>query len=391
MRDTLFLAIQYIKFHRAKTFALGAAITLALYFPWTLSLIVQETETALLSRASNTPFLLGAKGSRNDLALHGLYLGSPVEDTIPYSELESINTSGLADGTPLFIRHTASEFPVVGTSLEYLDFRGLKLNQGRRFRRLGEAVVGATVASALGLKVGDGLVSDTSDGFGLTGVYPLKMRIAGVLAPEGTPDDGAVFVDVKTAWVIEGIGHGHQDLQTVEDDGAILERTADRIVANAALREYNEITDETIDRFHFHGAISENPLTAVIVTPHDQKGEALIRGRYLRSEAPVTLIRSLDVVESMFSVVFNIKRYFDRYSVFVALSCGLLIALVVSLSIQLRERELRTMVSIGCAPGRQWGLVAAELALTLSGAIALTGLLVALTLWNRDSILNLIF
>ena len=30
------------------------------------------------------------------------------------------------------------------------------------------------------------------------------MTVTGVLAPTGTPDDDAVLVDIKTAWVIEG-------------------------------------------------------------------------------------------------------------------------------------------------------------------------------------------
>ena len=40
--------------------------------------------------------------------------------------------------------------------------------------------------------------------FDLAGVYPLKMKAAGVLAPSGTPDDDAVFVNVK-----EEITHSH--------------------------------------------------------------------------------------------------------------------------------------------------------------------------------------
>ena len=41
--------------------------------------------------------------------------------------------------------------------------------------------------------------------------------MVGILAPTSTPDDEAVFVDIKTAWVISGIGHGHEDVVTAED------------------------------------------------------------------------------------------------------------------------------------------------------------------------------
>ena len=48
----------------------------------------------------------------------------------------------------------------------------------------------------------------------LAGDYPLKMKVVGILAASNSADDGAVFVDLKTQWVIEGFGHGHQDLES---------------------------------------------------------------------------------------------------------------------------------------------------------------------------------
>ena len=56
--------------------------------------------------------------------------------------------------------------------------------------------------------VGGHVVSSPESVFDLAGVYPLKMAVVGVLAPTHTPDDDAVFVDVKTAWVIAGLAHG---------------------------------------------------------------------------------------------------------------------------------------------------------------------------------------
>jgi putative ABC transport system permease protein len=70
-----------------------------------------------------------------------------------------------------------------------------------------------------------------------------------------------VFTDVKTAWVIAGIGHGHDDVVTADAEG--------NITANAAITEVQRITPENIDSFHFHGAVSDYPLSAVLVVPYD--------------------------------------------------------------------------------------------------------------------------
>ena len=61
----------------------------------------------------------------------------------------------------------------------------------------------------LGLGPGDSLVSSPENFFDLAGVYPLKMEIVGVLETSDSPDDLAVFTDLKTNWIIMGLGHGH--------------------------------------------------------------------------------------------------------------------------------------------------------------------------------------
>ena len=83
----------------------------------------------------------------------------------------------------------------------------------------------------MGLGVGDYVISSPESVFDLAGVYPLKMPVVGVLAPSFSPDDEAVFVDIKTTWVIQGLGHGHQNLNSRESIGQILKRDGDNIVA----------------------------------------------------------------------------------------------------------------------------------------------------------------
>ena len=78
----------------------------------------------------------------------------------------------------------------------------------------------------------------------------------GILAGTGTTDDEAVFVDIKTSWVIAGIGHGHD---SVLSPGA----TQGDIVAAANIVEFNRITQENIDSFHFHGDPASYPVSAI--------------------------------------------------------------------------------------------------------------------------------
>ena len=59
--------------------------------------------------------------------------------------------------------------------------------------------------------------------------------------------------------MIEGLGHGHQDLADPEAASGVLRTEGDRIIANASVVQYNEITADNIDSFHFHGDLSAFP------------------------------------------------------------------------------------------------------------------------------------
>ena len=39
--------------------------------------------------------------------------------------------------------------------------------------------------------------------FDIAGVYPLKMEVVGILEATHTSDDLGIFVDLKTAWIIQ--------------------------------------------------------------------------------------------------------------------------------------------------------------------------------------------
>ncbi len=374
MRHTAILAWRYVTYHRGKTAILIAAITLVVALPLAVYRIVDHYERMLTERAEKTPLLIGARGSRFDLAFHALYFRGKVPAGLRMAESNRILESDLAVPTPLHVRFTAKGYPVVGTTLEYFDERGLRAGAGTLPVRLGDCVLGSGVAAALDLGPGDRLISDPENVFDLAGQYPLNMRVSGVLAQTAGPDDGAVFVALETAWVIEGLGHGHEDLAEA-DDSVVLDRDDETIVANAALPQYQEITEENVESFHFHGDPDEFPVTAILAWPRDEKSETILRGRYVGNDTSAQALVPLEVVEELFGLVFRIKRFFDAQAALVAVSTTLFLALVVLLSLRLRLEERRTMHKIGCSRATVIGLHVMELGMILGVSIVLAGAL----------------
>jgi putative ABC transport system permease protein len=233
-------------------------------------------------------------------------------------------------------------------------------------------VVGAHIARARGLKPGDSLFSSPEQVFDIAGTYPLKMRVTGVLAESYSPDDDAVFVDTKTAWLIEGRAHGHNDLAKPDANAEVLKREEGNVVGNAAVRMYNEVTDTNIGGFHFHGDIADYPLTAAIVLPRDAKSEAILTGRFQDTKTSSQLIRPRDELNTVLSTLFRIEGAVVAGLALIACAAAAISFIVFTLSFKMRAREFATLADIGVSPRTLATIKAFEVAL-----IGLAGLVIA--------------
>ena len=375
MRQIFYLAWRYLAFHRIKTAILVTAITLIFYLPVGLRVLVEQSSEQLTARAEATPLLVGSKGSPLELVLNSLYYRSEYPQPIPYSESERVSESGLAQAIPLYVRYHSRGNPIVGTSFEYFEFRGLRIESGRQLGLLGECILGARVAEALDVGPGDHVISSPESVFDIAGVYPLKMPVVGVLAFSDSPDDDAILVDIKTTWVIEGLAHGHQDMSKPEAASGVLTVEGTNVVANASVMQYNEITEENLDSFHFHGDISELPMTAVVVLPSDQKASALLQGRYQGDEERVQVTRPVTVMDELLDTILTVQRFVIAGAILVGLATLASAALVFMLSLRLRRREIETLFKIGGSKSSVAAVMASEIVVViLAGMVLAAGL-----------------
>jgi putative ABC transport system permease protein len=376
--DSLYIAWKYINYNKIKTATLVACITLISFLPLSLQLLLEESERQLMSRAVSTPLVLGAKGSALDLAMNTLYFDDEVPELITMDASNRVMDTDLALPIPVYARFQARGNPIVGTTMDYFDFRGLRIAQGRQLAVLGDCVLGAKVAETLGLKTGDSLVSSPETLFDLAGIYPLKMKVVGVIEKSHTSDDLAVFVDLKTAWVIQGLGHGHEDVTKLRDPTLVLKRTEKNVAATAKLYHHTEITEKNIDSFHFHGDLAQYPITAVIILPHDEKSGTILRGRYLSREETRQIVKPEDVIDGLLQNIFRIKNVLDAVISVVALATILAIILVFALSLRLRQREIQTIFRLGCRRATIARLLTAEIFIIVIVSAVFCGALIFL-------------
>lgn len=395
MLGTLYLAWRYLTYHWLTTIWLVGCISLTLYLPIASRVVVQRFQLELQHRAASTPLIVGAKGSRFELAINALHFTGEPPESLTYGQFKEMRDTELASVIPLHVRYRTRSFSdepdgyaIVGTSLDYFSFRGLHTREGNLFAQLGDCVIGSEVARRQSLRPGDVLMSQTQNAYDLVASQPLKMKVVGVLNPSHSDDDLAVFVDVKTAWVIEGLGHGHEDLQQPENEQLLLGKDGEELVANAAVTQYIEITPENISSFHFHGNPNKFPITAVIAMPHDKKSGLLFEGNFVGSQQPLQVIHPTEVMDELLQRVFRARRFFDVAVIVVTLVTTLFVALVALLSRRLREREMNTLFKIGCAPYTILGMQLVELSIVVGLSLLFAGSLAAITVWIAPQLIR---
>jgi putative ABC transport system permease protein len=173
--------------------------------------------------------IIGAKGGRLQLVLNTVfYLSEPVEN-IPYTFYqEFLSAEERGDGqdgrwkdyvervVPICMGDYFQQYRVVGTTPKMFDNfiynedtqEKYEFAAGRNFQHLSdeygyfEAVIGATVARETGLKVGDSIESTHGSTEGER--HGDQFYIVGILAPSGTPNDRAVFVNMEGFYLLKG-------------------------------------------------------------------------------------------------------------------------------------------------------------------------------------------
>lgn len=373
LRHALFLALRHLASSPGLAVVLILGTTVALFLPLFTYLAAGRIEGRLLQRAETSPLLLGRKGNEFDLTMASLYFRGAVKDPIPSSVREEIEEQRYGLAVPLYVNHSSSGVPIVGTSVEYLDARGLRIAAGRRPGLLGELVAGAEIARQFKLEVGDRIRSDLTNLYNIAGAYPKLLEVVGILAPSGSPDDEVFFADVKTVWLLDGSLHGHQQvtpetaLNPDVEEGANLEATA-------ALFMLTEITPENREQFHFHGGQEDLPLSAVLVFPNDQKAYDQILGDYILEET-LQAVEPVEVIRTILGIVLRVHEGLAVYFVLVALSTTAFFVLVLTLTLRLRRDEITLMRRVGCSRFAIPTIVGAEVVTIVLLAVLLAVLL----------------
>jgi len=202
-------------FLTALSMALGVALIVAV-------LVIHGVVAQSFSRnAAGYDLIVTAKGGKLQAVLNTVFhLSTPVEN-LPYTYYEEfLNTPehkgkyasyvGLA--IPYCLGDNYQGYRVVGTTtdmfdkLEYAPGTKYTFAEGRNFKADAyfEGVIGAMVARKTGLKIGDTFEPTHGVTEQVDGHTHDPFKVVGILAPTGTPNDRALFVNMEGFYLLEG-------------------------------------------------------------------------------------------------------------------------------------------------------------------------------------------
>ena len=206
----------------------------------------QQVSDGITGTAGYYSVIVGPAGSKTQLVMNTLYFTDSPLGTLPYSLLSQLKSDMRVNSAqPFAMADSYNGYSVAGITAAFLD--GKEVAQGGMFidGEAFQAVLGANVAAACRVKVGDAIY--TSHSAGETHSHPLT--VTGILAPTHTVYDQMVFTQIRTIWEVheheeeehdeheEDEHHDHADM-----DGmvcAILVRTKNPAYAMTLANEYN--------------------------------------------------------------------------------------------------------------------------------------------------------
>lgn len=175
-------------------------------------LVGEQVEQRVRRDLAGIDLVVGAKGSPMQIMLAGVFHLDTPTGNIPLETVQQLQQQPLvAEVLPLSLGDSLKGWRIVGATPAYVDLYGARLQQGRLWTAPMQAVLGAEVATALGLKPGDHFAGNHGLGEGGHEHGDQQFEVVGVLARSSSVLDRLVLTDLASVWQVHEEHHALDD------------------------------------------------------------------------------------------------------------------------------------------------------------------------------------
>jgi putative ABC transport system permease protein len=209
----------------------------------------REARLRFEGAAGSWDLVVGPKGDPMRIVLNAVFHLGESTGTLPESTWRALQRDPRVErAVPYAVGDSFEGFRVVGTSTEFLA-GPVRVEKGAPFGPFDpahprwEAILGATVAGASGLQVGDSFVASHGLDAPLAGSEHREApwRVAGILERTGAPTDRVVLIPLEAFWAMEGhdAAAGRKDRQV----SAVLVKTRNAVFTRLLFGEIRASAD----------------------------------------------------------------------------------------------------------------------------------------------------
>jgi len=337
--------------HRSLASGLTAfSMSLGVALIVTVIVIYGVLDQSFRRSAQGYDLIVGPPGSSLELVISTVFYQREPIGKISYDDYREIRAGRYAHlveaAIPVALGEHYRSLPVVATSsefftkLEYLDGRKYQFQTGQNFSdgNFFDAVVGYSAAKKTGLKVGDKFKTihrgDTAD------VHQEEYTIVGVLRPTGTPNDGAIFVN------IEGFFKMHAGQDSVLDQSLRLSTEHDKELS-AVLVLTKEVKSKATATMGLYGDLQEIH-TGSSTTKQMIDVNVLALPRRLEADMNVQAVKPTEVIAFLFEkIIGNIQLVLLILAALVVVVAGIGMMVSIYNSMNERRQEIAIMRALG--------------------------------------------
>lgn len=181
------------------------SVALAAFLLASVEQVRSDVRQGFSQSVSGTDLIVGPRTGSAQLLLYSIFrIGQPTHN-MRWDSVQALAAHRAVRWVvPISLGDSHKGFPVVATTDGYFehfrhgDDQPLALSEGRRFKGLFDAVIGAEVARRLGLRPGARLMLSHGDGaFEINDHADKPFEVTGILAPTGTPVDRSVHISLQ--------------------------------------------------------------------------------------------------------------------------------------------------------------------------------------------------
>jgi putative ABC transport system permease protein len=384
---TLFgLSLAYIR-ARALNAALNLVL-LALGVGTIVLLLLFSTQLGerVTRDARGLDLVIGAKGSPLQLILSSIYHVDFPTGNVPLEEVDRWRRHPLVETViPIALGDSVAGFRIVGSEHAYAEHYGGELAQGRPWQAPFEATIGAAVAEATSLGVGDTFVGSHGLAPGGPAHADEVYTVVGVLEPSASVLDRLVLTPIESVWLVHGIEPPAEEADA-PDNEAHGERAEPAEAGAHGEDEPSEAHEAPDEHDHESEADEGGESGQAFVRPTPGLEVTALLVRYNSPLAAVQLPRLVNQQSALqaASPAFETARLLALvgvgidtlrgFGVLLIATAGLSVFIALSNAMQERRYDLAVMRTLGASRRQLFSQPLLE-ALILAGAGALLGIL----------------